>query len=262
MTSLVMRKIITIDEDKCDGCGQCVEACHEGAIQLIDGKAKLVRDDYCDGLGDCLGECPQGAISFEVRQAAAYDEQAVQEHLAQRDKPAGGACPSVQAMLDAIGGKDKLPCGCPSSQTRTIERAPAAAPVAGPAATTASALTNWPTQLALVPPNAPYLRGADLLISADCVPFAYAGFHSDLVPGRVVLQACPKLDETGPYVEKLAAIFQHNEINSITLARMEVPCCGGLVNVVRAALAYAGKEIPVEVVTLGVGGEVQSRQTV
>lgn len=258
MSTLVTRKIIKIDEDKCDGCGLCVDACHEGAIQLVNGKAKLVRDDYCDGLGDCLGECPRGAISFEVREAAPYDEAAVQEHLAQHGKPAPAACPSVQGMLDAISGKDKLPCGCPSAQARKLERAPAvrlsqSAP---------SALTNWPTQLALVPPNAPYLREADLLISADCVPFAYGGFHSDLVPGRVVLQACPKLDDTGPYVQKLAAIFQQNDIRSITLARMEVPCCGGLVNVVRAALALAGKQLPVEVVTLGVDGEVRGRQTV
>jgi len=258
MSTLVTRKIIKIDEDKCDGCGLCVDACHEGAIQLVNGKAKLVRDDYCDGLGDCLGECPQGAISFEVREAAPYDEDAVQEHLARRDKSAPAACPSVRAMLDAIGGKDKLPCGCPSTQARKLERDP----VAQTAGSAPSALTNWPTQLALVPPNAPYLREADLLISADCVPFAYGGFHNDLVPGRVVLQACPKLDETGPYVQKLAAIFQHNDIQSITLARMEVPCCGGLVNVVRSALALAGKQIPVEVVTLGVDGAVRGRQTV
>ncbi|MBP8953433.1 MAG: 4Fe-4S binding protein, partial [Armatimonadetes bacterium] len=168
MSTLVTRKIIKIDEDKCDGCGLCVDACHEGAIQLVNGKAKLVRDDYCDGLGDCLGECPQGAISFEVREAAPYDEDAVQEHLARRDESAPAACPSVRAMLDAIGGKDKLPCGCPSAQARKLERDP----VAQTAGSAPSALTNWPTQLALVPPNAPYLREADLLISADCVPFA------------------------------------------------------------------------------------------
>jgi len=251
MATTVLRKIIRIDGTKCDGCGQCVAACHEGAIQLIDGKAKLVRDDYCDGLGDCVGECPRGAISFETREAAAYDEEAVKEHLAAQDESAPAVCPSVQAMLAALGGKDKLPCGCPSAQVREIEQAP---PAAVP--TTPSALRNWPTQLALVPPNARYLQGANLLLSADCVPFAYGGFHADLVPGRVVLQACPKLDDREAYLEKLTMMFAGNDIKSVTVARMEVPCCGGLVGIVEEALARSGKAIPVRVVTLSVDGQV------
>lgn len=252
MATTTLRKIIKIDEDKCDGCGQCVTACHEGAIQLIDGKAKLVRDDYCDGLGDCVGECPQGAISFETREAAAYDEEAVKAHLAARQEAAPAACPSVQAMLTALGAKDKLPCGCPSAQVREIEQTQAPAETSE----TPSALRNWPTQLTLVPPNASYLQGADLLLSADCVPFAYGGFHTRLVPGKVVLQACPKLDDRDYYVEKLTAMFAGNDIKSITVARMEVPCCGGLVGIVQEALARSGKAIPARVVTLSVDGDV------
>ncbi len=254
MATTIERKIIKIDEEKCDGCGLCVNACHEGAIQLVNGKAKLMRDDYCDGLGDCIGECPQDAISFEVREAAPYDEAAVQANMAKSHGAAAGACPSVQGMLDAIKAKsEESPRGCPSAQARSL--APKQAPQGGQPQE--SALANWPTQLTLVAPNASYLQGADLLISADCVPFAYGGFHSDLLPGKVVLQACPKLDDTGPYVEKLATIFATSGIHSVTLARMEVPCCGGLVAVVRQALAMADVDVPVEVVTIGVDGSVQ-----
>lgn len=250
MTTTVTRKIIKIDEDKCDGCGQCVSACHEGALQIVDGKARLVRDDYCDGLGDCIGECPQDALSFEVREAAPFDEAAVEEHLRAQKAPAPAGCPSAAAL----GGP--LPCGCPSTQARKLD-APALTPTAD---APASALRNWPTQLKLVPVNAAYLDGADLLLSADCVPFAFGGFHTDLLPGKVVLQACPKLDDADFYRAKLAALLASNDINSLTVARMEVPCCGGLVAIAREALAASGKDIPLNVVTVGVGGEVLETQ--
>jgi NAD-dependent dihydropyrimidine dehydrogenase PreA subunit len=253
MTTSVKRAIVVIDESKCNGCGECISACHEGALQLVDGKARLVRDDYCDGLGACLGECPQGAITVEERDAVPFDEAAVEEHLKGTAAPAPAACPSVQAMLTALGAQEGPACGCPSAQAR--ELAPAAVD-AGEATAAPSALRNWPTQLKLVPVQAPYLAKADLLISADCVPFAYGGFHSQLLPGKVVLQACPKLDDVAFYRDKLAAMFAANEIRSVTVARMEVPCCGGLTAVVRDALEAAGSKAPLTVVTIGIDGDV------
>lgn len=251
METQVTRKIIRIDEDRCNGCGLCVNACHEGALQLVDGKAKLVRDDYCDGLGDCIGECPQDAIRFEVRPALPYDEAAVAERSGQQGTPA--ACPSVAAMLADVDGRAKpAPCGCPSSQARA--RAPEQTSDA-PAAGQASALANWPTQLSLIPVNAPYLQGADLLISADCVPFAYGAFHQDLLPGKVVIQACPKLDDVQAHTAKLAAIFAANDLRSVTVARMEVPCCGGLTHAVTQAMAASGASTPVTVLTVAIDGK-------
>lgn len=258
------RSIVKIDEEKCDGCGLCVSACHEGALQIIDGKAKLVRDDYCDGLGACLGECPQGAILIEEREAAAFDEAAVEQHLKQTTEPkVHGGCPSAQARIIERNPApaQASPCGCPSAQARSIDRPAACPSVASETVDYESALQNWPTQLMLAPPQAQYLQGADLLISADCVPFAYAGFHSDLLPGKVVVQACPKLDDTDFYTQKLAAMFAANDINTITVARMEVPCCGGLVAVVKSALRASGKDIPVEIITVGIAGEVLERQS-
>ena len=238
------RKIIRIDEDKCNGCGKCVSACHEGALQLVNGKARLVREDFCDGLGACIGECPTGALVIEERPAAAFDEAAVAARLAE---PAPAACPGMAAFAAA--------CGCPSSQPRTLTPGGA-----GEGPPQASALRNWPTQLTLVPIPAPYLQGAHLLISADCVPFAYGAFHRDLLPGRVVLQACPKLDDATFYRDKLTAIFKANDIASVLVTRMEVPCCGGLTATVRDALAASGKQVPGEVVTIGIAGDVLDRQ--
>ncbi|MBQ4369488.1 MAG: 4Fe-4S binding protein [Oscillospiraceae bacterium] len=205
------RKIIEIDESKCNGCGKCVSACHEGAIGLVNGKAKLLRDDYCDGLGDCLPECPAGAISFTEREAAAYSAEAVAEAKAKKDEN----------------------CGSPSF----------------------SALENWPVQIKLAPMAAPYFAGSDILIAADCTAYACGDFHERFMRGRTVLVGCPKLDSVD-YSEKLGEIFTRNEINSITLTRMEVPCCGGMEYAVRRAAEASGKSIPITVVTLSVSGEI------
>jgi len=225
------RQMIKIDESKCNGCGLCVEACHEGALQLIGGKARLVREDYCDGLGACIGECPQGAISFETREAEAFVEPGPAPAL---------SCPS-----------------CPSIQPQAIAAPCTTAPCSEHPQ---SALRNWPTQLKLAPPQAAYFHGADLLITADCVPFAFAGFHQELLAGKVVLQACPKLDDAEFYVDKLTTIFSQNHIRSLTVARMEVPCCGGLLAIVGRALEASGRDIPVEVVVIGISGDVLDRQ--
>ncbi len=243
------RNIITIDEEKCDGCGLCAEACHEGAIAVIDGKARLVKDEYCDGLGDCLGECPQGAITIEKRAAAAFDPQAVASRQVELAAQAAEseACPST------------LPCGCPGSMARSLEPKPAHAQTpCAPCETPASWLANWPVQLHLVPPTAPYLEGADLLIAADCTAFASPDFHERFLSGRVCLVGCPKLDDTGPYVAKLAAIFAAKNISSVEVVRMEVPCCGGIVSIVEQAIQASGAEVPLTVTTLGVRGEVVS----
>ena len=219
MARETLRTIIRIDEEKCNGCGQCVEACAEGALQLVEGKARLVSESYCDGLGACIGECPQGAISFERRVAEDFDERAVEAHLRRN-----------AGQFQAARG-------------------------AGRSAGQASALGQWPVQLALVPPTAPYFQGADLLVSANCVPFAYADCHADLLSGKAVVVGCPKLDDAEFYMQKLAAILSASDIRSITVAIMEVPCCRGLERIVRRAVAQAGKKVPIEVVTIGIQGE-------
>ena len=232
------RRIIEIDENKCNGCGACAAACHEGAIAMVDGKAKLMRDDYCDGLGDCLPTCPTGAITFVEREAAAYDEQAVMENKQRKMRKEGMT----------------LPCGCPGSQSRNIQREAAPA-VETPQAQQTSRLSQWPVQIKLVPVNAPYFDGARLLIAADCTAYAYGAFHRDFIKNRVVLIGCPKLDE-GDYSEKLTEIIKNNDVKSVTIVRMEVPCCGGLEKAARAALMNSGKFIPWQVVTIGVDGRV------
>jgi len=227
------RKIIKIDEAGCNGCGLCAEACHEGAIAMVDGKAKLIRDDYCDGLGDCLPVCPTGAITFEEREAAAYDEAAVKAKQAQ-SKP--------------------LPCGCPSTHSKTLERADNAK-LAQVKTVAETHLNQWPVQMKLVPVNAPYFKGANLLVAADCAAYAYGNFHNEYMRNRITVIGCPKLDE-GDYSEKLADILKANEIKSVTVVRMEVPCCGGIENAVKTALKNCGKLIPWQVVTISTSGEI------
>ena len=226
----MIRKIIKIDESLCNGCGLCAKACHEGAIGMVDGKAKLLREDYCDGLGDCLPACPTGAISFEEREAPAYDEAAVL--AAKKEK------------------ESQLPCGCPGSACRSIQPAAPA-----PAAEMPSQLENFPIQLKLVAPNAPWFHDADLLIAADCTAYACGSFHSRLMQGKKTIIACPKLDMVD-YSEKLTQIFVNNEIRSITVVRMTVPCCGGLPFAVKRAIEQSGKEIPLQVVTVSPDGTV------
>ena len=229
------RKIITIDQKKCNGCGLCADACHEGAIRIIDGKAKLIRDDYCDGLGNCLPVCPTGAITFEEREAEAYNEEAVKMKM--HEKP----------------GKTPPAGGCPGSNAKTIRRE--SAPVTREANAAQSQLTQWPVQIKLVPVNAPYFDNAALLISADCGAYAYANFHNDFMKNKVVLIGCPKLDE-GDYAEKLTEIIKRNNIKSITVIRMEVPCCGGIENAVITALKNSAKMIPWRVITLSINGNI------
>ena len=228
----MIRKIIHIDEEKCNGCGACANACHEGAIAMIDGKAKLIRDDYCDGMGDCLPECPTGAITFEEREAAAYDANAVAENKA-RKAPRNG---------------------CPGSMSREI-RHTAPMPAASVPPQTSS-LDNWPVQIKLAPVQAPYFDGAKLLIAADCTAYAYAGMHSDLMRGKVTLVGCPKLDGVD-YSEKLTEIIRQNDIQSVTIVRMEVPCCGGLEMAAKKALQASGKFIPWQVVTITIDGNIK-----
>jgi len=236
------RKIISIDDALCNGCGLCVSACHEGALQLVNGKAKLVSDSYCDGLGACLPECPTGAIKIEERDAAAFDEAAAIAAKMPTEKREARATPP-------------LACGCPGTMAKRIEHPDAAVPTPAAADGLASALTNWPVQIKLVPVNAPYLKNAALLVAADCTAFAYADIHRRFMTHKVTLIGCPKLDE-GDYTEKLTAILEANDIRSVTVLRMEVPCCGGIANAVKQALTASGKMIPWRVVTISTDGVV------
>lgn len=231
----MVRNIIQIDEEKCNGCGACVEACHEGAIGMVDGKAKLLRDDYCDGLGDCLPNCPVGAITFTEREAAAYDEAAVMENRKKQEgQPAVLGCPGQQMKQFDRGEQ-------PVEQEQSVK--------------TQSQLSQWPCQIKLVPVNAPYFKGAKLLIAADCTAYAYANVHQEFMKGKITLIGCPKLDSVD-YSEKLTQILVNNEIQSVTVLRMEVPCCGGLEQAAITALKNSGKFIPWQVVTISVDGKI------
>ena len=241
MTTKTLRKIIKIDEEKCNGCGLCVPACAEGALQIIDGKAKLISETYCDGLGACLGECPRGAITIVERAAEHFDEEATKLHLEKENHT-----------------MEKLPCGCPSATVTQFERqeATGGAPIE---ATRQSMLGHWPVQLTLVPPTAPFLQGADLVLVADCVPFAYAGFHRDFIKDHAVLVACPKLDDFHAHLAKLTDILRQSSVKSLTIVHMEVPCCSGLTIMVKQALQQSGKEdLLFKEVTIGIKGDIKS----
>ncbi|OGV49213.1 MAG: hypothetical protein A2017_06005 [Lentisphaerae bacterium GWF2_44_16] len=235
------RKIIVIDKDKCNGCGHCVSACAEGALQIVDGKAKLISEIYCDGLGACIGKCPQDAIRIEEREAKAFDEEAVKTK-------------SMKNTGNEMAGH-KHDTGCPGMRSFSIKREKSAECVSHHEKSV-SELTQWPVQLHLVPVNAPYWDGAELLLSADCVPFAYAGFHSELLKGKKVINACPKLDDTAPYLGKLTAILKENNIKSVTVAHMEVPCCSGIVRLAENALENCGRKIPFHTIKIGINGKV------
>ena len=229
----MIRKMIKIDEEKCNGCGACASACHEGAIEMINGKARLAREDFCDGLGDCLPACPVDAITFEEREAPAYNEAAVREAKAKKQ----GA----------------LPCGCPGTQSKVIGRD--SCDCSSSTAPISSQLSQWPVQIKLVPVNAPYFDGANLLVAADCTAYAYGNFHNKFIRNRITLIGCPKLDDVD-YTEKLTAIIANNDIKSVTVVRMEVPCCGGIEYAVKNALQASGKFIPWSVVTISTDGKI------
>lgn len=232
----MLRKIIEIDESKCNGCGLCLTSCAEGAIAIINGKAKLISDKYCDGLGACLKECPEGALKIVEREADPFDESAVHEHLHSQ--------------------KNELPCGCPGSSVRNLEPCPVPDISESDNVVLKSELTHWPVQLTLVPPTAPFLQDREVVLAADCVPFAYPNFHSDFLKGRAVLVACPKLDDFKAHVEKLAMIFKMSNIKKLTIVHMEVPCCFGLNHMVNQAMSLSGKNIDVSDVTIGVRGNI------
>jgi NAD-dependent dihydropyrimidine dehydrogenase PreA subunit len=241
MTIKTMRKIIRIDEEKCNGCGACVPACVEGALQIIDGKAKLISEMYCDGLGACLGECPQGAITIEERVAEEFDEEAVKLHLEEKKHI-----------------MEELPCGCSSATVTQFERQGMTEVAPREATNQQSMLGHWPVQLTLVPPMAPFLQGADLVLAADCVPFAYASFHRDFLENHSLLVACPKLDDFQAHLKKLTDILSHSQVKSLTVVHMEVPCCAGLVHMARQAIQLAGKDIPLKEITIGIRGDFKS----
>lgn len=240
MTTKTIRQIIKIDDEKCNGCGLCIPSCAEGALQIIDGKARLVSEKYCDGLAACLAECPQGALTIEQRAAEDFDEEAVKLHL--EENPDG----------------EELPCGCSSAIVTRFEQPETAE--ASPVETSSppSTLSQWPVQLTLVPPTASFLQGTDLLLTADCVPFAYAGFHQYLLKNHSLLVACPKLDDFQAHLQKLTGILRQSDIRSLTVVHMEVPCCFGLVHIARQAVQSSGKDIPLQEINIGIKGDRKS----
>ena len=242
----INRKIIQIDEEKCDGCGQCVPSCAEGAIQIVDGKARLVSEKYCDGLGACLGECPNNALHVVEREAEDFDEKAVEKYLKM-------AAPSQSP--------EELPvmaCGCPSAQIQSFDRPVTCEEANKPVSQTGgvSALSHWPVQIKLVPPTAPFLKGADLLVAADCVPFAYPDFHRDFMQGKVVMVGCPKFDDAETYIQKFTDVFKTAGVKSVTVVTMEVPCCQGLPVIVKTGMAAANVEAPMTHVVVGMRGGI------
>jgi Fe-S-cluster-containing hydrogenase component 2 len=242
---MMIRQIIKIDEDKCVGCGLCVNACHEGAIGLVDGKAKLLRDDYCDGLGNCLPSCPTKAISFEEREAAEYDEAAVEAKKKQSEAQFFSGCPGSRAAAFNRSANAEVPNTAQKTNTEEEKYS----------AKAETQLRQWPVQIKLVPVNAPYWNNANLLVAADCAAYAYGNFHNEYMKNRITIIGCPKLDE-GDYSEKLTAILQQNDIKSVTVVRMEVPCCGGIEHAVKTALQQSGKMIPWQIVTISTDGNI------
>jgi len=290
---MAKREIIKIDEEKCTGCGKCIPGCPEGALQLIDGKARLISDLFCDGLGACIGECPEDAITIEEREAEPYDEVKVMANVARQGKNVirahlehlknhgqteflnqavgyleekGIPNPIEDTEAEVPGLKDRLPCGCPGSKVMDLrENEDPGEDGSGKETMDVkqkSELRQWPVQITLVPPTAPYFAGADLLIAADCVPFAYGNFHRDFLKGKRLLIGCPKLDDAQFYKDKITQVFKLNDIKSVTVANMEVPCCYGLVRLVSEALNDSGKDIPISTVTVGVSGEILEEQRV
>ena len=244
-----IRKIIEIDEDLCNGCGECIPSCAEGAIQLINGKAKVLADKYCDGLGACLGECPVNALKIVEREADVFDEAAVEDHL-------------KKLATEKHDQKKDIPSGCPSAAAKTFDTGGRCeryndAQAEGPHS---SELSNWPVKIKLISPDAPFLKGADLLVAADCSSVSNPNFHADFIRNKVVMTGCPKFDDVEPYKNKFAEIFRRCDIKSVTVVVMEVPCCSGLPMIVKAAMAEAGKSIPLETVTLTLQGEVKERK--
>jgi ferredoxin len=252
--SIMLRKIVKIDREKCNGCGQCVPSCAEGAISIVDGKAVLAADNLCDGLGACLGECPLGAITVEEREADEFDEAAVERHLKSQGRTAPPQHPTHGSQ--PLSGHDHHGGGCPGSRAMSFKR-PQGSSQDTPKGSRQSQLGQWPVQLGLVSTSAPYFQGADLLVTADCVPVAYAGYHEDFLRGKAVVMGCPKLDDNAFYQRKLAELFINSDIRSVTVLKMEVPCCGGIALATRQALAASGKQIPCREVTITLQGEVK-----
>ncbi len=275
---MAKRKIIKIDENKCNGCSLCIPNCPEGALQIIDGKARLISDLFCDGLGACIGHCPEGAIEVEEREAEPYDEKKVMENIIKQGKNVIKAHlkhlkehgeqellkqavevlkeKGLEIPFDVISSASgPLPCACPGSQVVDLTKDKEDEKESKPVSKTSSQLRQWPVQTMLVPPFAPYLKNADLLIAADCVPFAYPDFHNDFLKGKVLLVGCPKLDDVTIYKEKTLQILQNNDLKSITYVNMEVPCCFGLVNIIKTAIAESGKDVPFETITISIKGQ-------
>ena len=241
MTTRAIREIVEIDEGKCNGCGACVTSCAEGALQIIDGKAKLISEKYCDGLGACIGECPQGAITIEERASEDFDEESVRQHLKAEESNTG-----------------ELPCGCSSATVFQFESQPATAIAKQETTRQPSILGQWPVQLSLVPPEAPFLQQAELVLVADCVPFAYSEFHRDFLQDHILLVACPKLDDFQAHLQKLTEILRHSQAKSLTIVHMEVPCCSGLTHMARQAMRLSGWELPFREVTIGIRGDLKT----
>lgn len=247
----IKRNIIEIDEELCNGCGQCVPGCAEGALEIINGKAKLLAEKYCDGLGACLGECPTGALKVIEREAEDFDEEAVEKLLAKKEKIKETAPPSPSTG------------GCPSAQLQPFQPATQCQAANQPTSVgnSESALTHWPVQIHLVPPTAPFLKNADLLVVADCTPLAYPNFHRDFLPNKIVLMGCPKFDDAESYIQKFTEILENAPINSITIAIMEVPCCGKMRTIIKEALRRSDEDIPVEEVVINVRGQILHKAT-